>query len=120
MEKLTKKAQSLRLRAGDKSEKNALNYSNESNQSELSFGALALTLKWISKTKVDIEKHIRGKILNLISRPEQYFLLYFKITAQRMEALRKIEQANKISWLEFIGNSLLIEKGFRFKLKLQV
>ncbi|KAK7595572.1 hypothetical protein V9T40_013397 [Parthenolecanium corni] len=98
LEKLTKKAQSLRLRAGDKSEKNALNYSNESNQSELSFGALALTLKWISKTKVDIEKHIR---------------------AQRMEALRKIEQANKISWLEFIGNSLLIEKGFRFKLKLQ-
>lgn len=60
LEKLFKKTQPLR---GAASEKGTENYSNENNQGELSFGALALTLKWISKAKVDIEKHLRGKNL---------------------------------------------------------
>ncbi|XP_065206673.1 uncharacterized protein LOC135836030 isoform X2 [Planococcus citri] len=63
---------------------------------DVGFGALSITLKWIARSKIMAETALKK---------------------QRLEVLKQIEQAHKISWLEFVGDSLLIEKGFRFRMK---
>lgn len=51
----------------------------------------------------------------------KFYWYLFKLHVQEeAKTLKKVEQAHKMSWQEFVGNSLLIEKGFKFKIKLRV